>query len=141
MFDHDDADGRADPRTLERRIEAYLEAELGYDVDTFVRELEDLRRIVDAAPAAEAGPDFNVHVLFLHEPVREEARAALGTLESGDDRFHPLGRELLWLRRGRLTDSPIDGRQLETALGADTSTMRNLNTVRRMLAKFSPGAP
>ena len=141
VFDQDPAGPAVDPRALERRIAAHLEAELGYDVDTFVRELEGLRRIADAEPAVDAGPDFNAHVLFLHDPVPAEARGALRALESADDRFHPLGRELLWLRRGRLSDSTIDGRQLEVAVGASTSTMRNLNTLRRMLAKFSPGAP
>lgn len=130
-----DEDG-GDPDELERRIERHLESALGYPVDTFVRELGSLERIVASAAVASASDDFNAHAIFLKRPVTVEGEGALRALGSDDDCFHVLGREVVWLRRGRLSDSPLDGRQLESAVGAATSTMRNLNTVRRMLQAF-----
>lgn len=135
VFDEDEAD----PAELERRIERHLQETLGYPVDTFVRELAALERIVGSEAVRSAPDGFNAHVVFLKRPVPAKAEAQIEALCSDDDRFHVLGREIVWLRRGRLTDSPIDGRQLETAADAATSTMRNLNTVRRMLEKFSGG--
>lgn len=126
-----------DPGALETEIEAHLEAELGYAVDTFVRSLPELRPLpeLDGVEAArEEG--FKPHVVFLKEPVAEDAAAALAGLETPDDRFRPLGREVLWLRRGGLSDSPIAPGDLERALGGRTHTMRTLNTVRRLLSKF-----
>lgn len=129
-----------DPDEMERQIERHLESAFGYPVGTFVRELASLERIVESDAVASAGDDFNAHALFLKRPVTGEGEAALRALGSDDDRFHVLGREVVWLRRGRLTDSPLDGRQLESAVGVATSTMRNMNTLRRMLDRFRQGS-
>jgi uncharacterized protein (DUF1697 family) len=61
---------------------------------------------------------------------------ALRALEGDDDRFQVFGREVVWFRRGRLTDALISTRQIEGALGGAENTMRDLNTVERMVAKF-----
>jgi len=61
---------------------------------------------------------------------------AAAELESEDDRFLALGTELVWLRRGRLSDSPIETRHLEAALGGPDHTMRTLGTVERIVDKF-----
>lgn len=122
---------------LESDIAAHLESELGYPVDTFVRPLSSLAPLlaVDGLDAArEAG--FKPHCIFLKEAVDDRAAAALSALETPDDRFRVLGREVLWLRRGGLSDAPISPGDLERALAGRTSTMRTLNTVRRLLEKF-----
>ena len=49
--------------------------------------------------------------------------------------FHD--RELYWLRRGRLMDSTFDTKELNKALGKDT-TMRNANTVQKLAEKYPP---
>lgn len=127
----------SDLRALESKIEAHLESELGYPVDTFVRSLAELAPLpglegVDAARA----DGFKPHVMFLKEPVDDGAAAALAALETPDDRFRPRGTEVLRLRRGGLSDSPISYADLERALGGASHTMRTLNTVRRLVKKF-----
>ena len=59
-------------------------------------------------------------------------------LSNEDDRFRVHQRELYWLRRGRLSDSPIKDPDLARALGKAPVTSRNANTVRRLAAKLWP---
>lgn len=129
--------GDREPGALESRIEAHLESELGYPVDTFVRGLPDLEPLLAADGLDDARSDgFKPHAMFLKEPVDDVVARAFAALETEDDRFRLRGREVIWLRRGGLSDSPISPADLERALGGRTSTMRTLNTVRRIVGKF-----
>jgi uncharacterized protein (DUF1697 family) len=131
------ADPDSDRDALEGALEAHLEGALGFPVRVFLRplaRLEALTRIEPVIGADEAG--FTPHVAFLRREASEEVRTALAALEGPDDRFHVTGAEVVWLRRGRMTDSAITTRELEQALGGPENTMRNLNTVRRLVAKF-----
>lgn len=75
-------------------------------------------------------------VIFLRDDLPAEEEGELRALETPDDRFRVLGREVVWMRRGRLSDSSIEPRHLAKALGGRTHTMRTLNTVRRIVKKF-----
>lgn len=134
VFDHDGEDTAA----LEARIEAHLEDALGYDVATFVRPLADLRRLAGLGfiePAREDG--FTPHLILLKGEAPEDAALALKDLETPDDRFHVAAGAVFWMRRGGLGDAPISTRELEKALGGPgDNTMRNLNTIQRMVKKF-----
>lgn len=133
VFDGGDRDSGA----LESEIEAHLGSELGYRVDTFVRWLPDLEPLLAVDGLAEARADgFKPHAIFLKQQVDDNEARALAALETPVDRFIPRGREVIWLRRGGLSNSPISPADLERALGGRTSTMRTLNTVRRIAGKF-----
>lgn len=133
VFDY----ARSDTARLEVAAERHLHDALGFSTDVFVRSLEALRDLSERdAFAAARAERFNLHAIFLRDPPTEEAAEALRTLEGDDDHFEVLGREVVWFRRGRMTDAPISTRQIEGALGGPENTMRNLNTVERMVAKF-----
>jgi uncharacterized protein (DUF1697 family) len=125
---------------LEARIEHHLRKALGFETDTFVRPMARLAELA-ALDALQSSRDegLNPHVIFLKEELAGEAVEALRALETPDDRFPILGREVAWLRRGRLTDSAVTNADLQRALAA-TSTMRNLNTVERIVGKFGEEA-
>ena len=123
------------PPEVETAIEDHLETALGYSVDTFVRSLRELAELVAREEAEPPDDGFKVHALFLKRPAGDDEAAALAALEGEDDIFRPLGREVLWLRRGGLSDADIDTRDLEAALGPK-QTMRTLGTVRRIVKKF-----
>lgn len=133
IFDHAGAGLSA----LESRIEAHLETAIGFGAEAFVRSLRELDRIaaLEYVPSARAD-GFNIHVIFLRRAAGRDVAGRLGALEGPDDRFHVMGREVLWLRRGRMTDSPIKDRDLHNALGRALTTMRNLNTVEQIVTKF-----
>lgn len=126
-----------DRRKLEEEVESHLEGALGFFTETFVRPLEELDRLVKLE-VVRAGQEegFTPHVIFLQEAVDDGVEDGLKTVETEDDRFVGLGQEVVWFRRGGLSDSPIKTRDLEKALGGRKNTTRNLNTLQRMVAKF-----
>lgn len=127
--------------SLEAELEAHLERRLGYDVDTFIRAVQELASLpVLAEIDALKEQGFKPHVIFLKDPADEGVARSLTALETPDDQFRPLGREVLWLRRGGLSDAPITTGDLARALGGRTSTMRTVNTVRRIVVKFATSA-
>lgn len=86
--------------------------------------------------AGEGVEPVKPQVIFLRDELPAEEEGELRALETPDDRFRVLGREVVWMRRGRLSDSSIEPRHLAKALGGRTHTMRTLNTVRRIVKKF-----
>lgn len=128
-----------DPEGLEARIERHLEGALGYEVDTFIRSLERLREIAGLDAIEEAREEgFTPHVIFLRDRADDAMVQGMESIQTPDDRFPVLerGREVLWLRRGGLSETTIDQRDLGRALGGASVTMRNANTVQRIVAKF-----
>jgi uncharacterized protein (DUF1697 family) len=137
IFDANDDD----PTALEVRIEAHLAGALGYEVDTFLRTLTELDAVARSeAVAVGASGGWMPHVIFLRNPPGEEVARRLRDFETDGDRFLVQGREVYWLRRGPLSDSIVTAADLTKAMGGATNTMRNLNTVRRIVAKYAPGA-
>lgn len=133
IFDGDDRAADA----VERAIEAHLAEALGYRVDTHVRSMAELEPLTGLDGVEGAGTEgFKPHVIFLKSPVDPAAASALEALETPDDRFRVLGREVVWLRRGGLARAPITTADLEKALGTSSQTMRTLGTVQRIVKKF-----
>jgi uncharacterized protein (DUF1697 family) len=129
-----------DAATLERRIDDHLHASLGYQAEAFLRSTAELAEIAVCQPFPESEYTENgakLHIGFLSSPPSDDARKALMALRSPKDDFHVNGRELYWLIRGKMTDSMLKGPELGKALGAAT-TLRNANTVRRLVAKYPP---
>ena len=130
---------RGDPARLERRIEKQLSAVLGYEVATFVRTREELAAIAEAMPFG-TSPAGEVYVGFLGRAPVAAARDALQELANGVDDFRVEGREVYWLAPNGMGQSTLSATRLERTLGMPM-TMRNLNTVHRLLAKYPSAAP
>ena len=123
---------------LEARLEKHLQQELGYNVATFIRSVGELAAIVshNAFPAAELEiTDNTLFIAFLRrEPAAESQKKLLDCVSAVDEfRFHK--RELYWLCRTRMSESEFSGARLEKLLGV-AMTVRNANTVRRLVAKY-----
>ena len=83
-------------------------------------------------------PASSRYVIFLHAPAPESLRAALAGLESEMDTFHFSGREVHWRIRGKMSESPLFGGDLERATRGISTTTRNMNTLQRIVAKTGP---
>lgn len=130
-----------DAAALERRIEAHLREALGYAVDTFVRTPAELAAVVGAGvfdPADVAAPGHSVQVGFLREAMRAAEAARVAEFDTDRDLLRVRGRELFWLCRGRMSDTTVDWKTLEKTVPM-RSTIRNLNTVRKIAAKYPAG--
>jgi len=128
----------SDLDALEERIEEGLAEALGWEVPTFIRTFEELHAAVDHDPEGVTDED-TVYISFMKSPANDELRRALGELETEEDRFDFRGREFYWVRRGKISDSPLfKGSALDRALKDTPHTRRKLGSVRKLLAKYAP---
>jgi uncharacterized protein (DUF1697 family) len=134
VFTMDTASAK-DIAALERRIAGQLRDALGYEVATFVRAVAALETMARATHFPDAADGHAVHVGFLHDALAPDAAARIVALGDAINSFVVDGRELWWWSKGRISDSGIDGGRMERALGMPM-TMRNVNTVRRLAAKY-----
>ena len=124
-------------RKLEQRIEACLAEALGYDVATFLRTAPELAAVARQQPFAPdaLAPGAVVYAVFLRDKPAPALRRELEALTTDNDEARVGKRELYWLRRERGKDSDLFGVRLGKLLGAET-TVRNMNTVRRIVEKY-----
>jgi uncharacterized protein (DUF1697 family) len=129
-------------RVLEQKIEAELKKRLGYAVDTYVRSLPELQAIAEYHPFSSTEFDIDhaaLYVGFLAEAPSREAARRLTALRTPDEGFHVHGREFYWICGTSFSNSAFTGKTLDNTLGVST-TLRNINTVRRLVAKYGQGA-
>lgn len=110
-------------------IETALEAELGFEVPTFLRTAGEVLEVVDRQPFPEEEGDVEVSFLAA-EPDSETVRALEATA-SGSDRLAVIGRELYWWHTGPRNDSTHSEARVMRMLGMLT-TQRSLRTVQRI---------
>lgn len=125
-------------RSLEIKIEKYLENALGYEVSTFVRSTKELIAIACYEPfnKEELIADGNtLFIAFLSDRPTNEASKKILSLASAIDGLHINERELYWLYRRRNGESKLYGPLLEKNVGLK-ATVRNANTIKRIAAKY-----
>jgi uncharacterized protein (DUF1697 family) len=125
-------------RSLEARIETHLEKALGYEVTTFVRSLKELALIAAYEPFSKdelAGEGNTLFVAFLAAKPTSDATNKVLSLASAIDGLHVNERELYWLYRRRNGESKFYGPLLEKTVGLK-ATVRNVNTIKRLAAKY-----
>ncbi|MGE5409186.1 MAG: DUF1697 domain-containing protein [Syntrophothermus sp.] len=120
---------------LGRRIEAGLGDRLGYEVPVFLRSGAELAAIAARQPfpaAAVAASRGKLQVqLLAAAPGAAARRAALA--HSGEDRLAIRGRELYWLPSGGISESELDLKGIERALGP--GTVRTMGTIQQIAAR------
>ncbi|HUE83720.1 MAG TPA: DUF1697 domain-containing protein [Pyrinomonadaceae bacterium] len=124
---------------LEGKIEAHLEAQLGYKVATFIRSPAELAAIGNYKPfdsSALESKGNTLYIAFLPDKPPNEGKKKLSSFISDVDELHVAGREVYWLCRTTFRESNFSGAQLEKTLGMP-ATLRNANTVRKLAAKYS----
>ena len=130
-------DSRArDHAALERRIEAQLLAHFGFEIDTFVRTLDEMAAVA-AHPVFDTRAQTQV-VGFLRSAPTPAALQAVERMSSDTDRLQVLGRELFWLSENRQSESVFSNAAFERALDM-RSTFRGLSTLRKLVAKYAEG--
>ena len=126
----------ADTAALARRIESALEKAFGYPVATFVRTPEELAAIAAHMPCSTdpATCGGAIHIIFLAQALPAAACREVAALSAPGDELSVKGREIYWGRFGKLSESPLFGKSLGKM--ASAGTMRNRNTVVRLLARM-----
>jgi uncharacterized protein (DUF1697 family) len=126
-------------KRLEAKLAKVLAASLSFEIPAFVRSLEELHALTAHRPfpekAVAAAPTYLVG--FLSKDLDAADVERLSALSTTDDLFHVRGRDFWWLSKHHQARPAITGRQLEKALGQPT-TLRNVNTIRRIAERYFP---
>jgi len=124
------------PKTVRERIEAGLQAALGYAVPTFIRTAAEVTSIAAAAPfEAERlrGSAGKLQVGLLAASPSPQAQAEALALADETDGLAFDGREVYWLPAAGVLDSALDMTTLARTLGA--MTIRTKGTIEQVAAK------
>jgi uncharacterized protein (DUF1697 family) len=126
----------SDTGQLESRIARHLEASLGYEVDAFVRTAEEVAGIGRAKVFPEDGLEgITIHVGVFQQKLAPEVARRLAAVRTNEDEFRVIGREYYWLCRIRMSESKVWTLPEIKALRLPTSTMRNMSSIRKLIAK------
>ena len=128
-----------DTAKLEKKIEKSLAKSLGYEVATFVRSEEEIAAIANNAPFPDdaMSKSARYNVAFTNVTLDDSHRVKIKSFESEVSDFVAHGREVYWLCKVLQSESNFVSGKFEKELGLKT-TWRNINTVRRLSAKFPP---
>lgn len=129
-------EGSGSAAALKKRLEKGLEAELGYPVPTFLRSAKAVRTLAESEPFADRGADNGgkPQIAFLEGKPSAKGVAAVRALETDEDWLAIEGTELHWWPAGGISQSELDWKAVEKALGG--TTVRTRNTVERLVKKF-----
>jgi uncharacterized protein (DUF1697 family) len=131
-----DPAGEAESK-LQARIEGELDERLGYDVAVFLRCAAEVRAIVAREPfdakAIAASKGKPQVVLLARKPGAKAKQAVLDLAPEGDLMVIE-GRELHWLPTVGLSETGVDTKALDAALGKGTT--RTVGTIEQIAAKY-----
>jgi uncharacterized protein (DUF1697 family) len=134
VFLDPDADTEA---KVQARVEAGLEEALGYDVATFLRSAKEVAAIAARDPfdakAIEASKGKPQVVLLGRKP-SAKAKKAVEEVTPDGDLMVVEGRELHWLPTVGLSETDLDVKALDAALGKGTT--RTAGTIEAIAAKY-----
>jgi len=119
---------------LEKKIAGHLEKSLGYEVDTFLRTVQETAEIEKRSPYIAKKKEDSVYVAFLHEAPNVAATSALMALKNKANDLAILEREVYWLRLNK-DDSLFLKNPLEKVLKL-SATLRNMTTIRKIIEKY-----
>jgi uncharacterized protein (DUF1697 family) len=119
---------------LEKKITGHLEKSLGFPALTFVRSDAELAAVLEHEALEHFGT-HSVYIAFLPAAPSKESHAKLMSYRTKIDDFHVNGREVYWVCKTHMSDSPFFRVGLEKALGTK-ATVRNATTITKLVDKY-----
>lgn len=136
VFVDPDPDGDSEAK-VQKRVEAGLKEGLGYDVATFLRSAKEVAVIAAREPfeaaAIEASKGKPQVMLLASKPSAKAKKAALDLAPEGDLMVVE-GREFHWLPTVGLSETEVDTKALDAALGMGTT--RTAGTIAAIATKY-----
>lgn len=131
---------RGSESKLTAQIETGLGEALGYEVPVFLRSAAELSALAAHEPfdaAAVKASKGKLQVALLPEKPAAKARKAALAEATDEDRLAVEGRELYWLPSGGISESDLNLKAVEAAVGP--WTMRTMGTIEQVVAKYFSG--
>jgi uncharacterized protein (DUF1697 family) len=132
------ASGSETESKLAARVEKELDARLGYDVPVFLRSIEEVAAIAAQQPFAPKqvkSSKGKLQVSLLKKKPSAAAKKKALALATDDDQLAIEGRELYWLPSAGISESDLDLKALDRALGP--GTIRTMGTIEQLSSKYS----
>lgn len=122
---------------LGQRVEVELGERLGYEVPVFLRSVQEVAAIAARQPF-EAGAmkksKGKLQVSFLAKKPNAAAKTKALAAATEEDLLTIEDRELYWLPSGGISESDLDWKLIEAALGP--GTIRTMGTIEQIAAKY-----
>jgi uncharacterized protein (DUF1697 family) len=131
-----DPDGDTEAK-VQARVEARLEEGLGYDVATYLRNAKEVAAIAARDPfdaAAIERSKGKPQVVLLGRKPSAKAKKAIEEIAPDGDLMVVEGRELHWLPTVGLSETELDTKALDAAVGKGTT--RTAGTIEAIAAKY-----
>jgi uncharacterized protein (DUF1697 family) len=128
-----------DAAKLEKQIEAHLKKSLGYEVDTFVRTRAEVTAAAEFQPFSHkdhAHPDHTIHAGFMRDTFTPAQMKNFLACRTEVDEFFARGREYYWLCRIKSNESTAWTSPQMKLVKLPSSSMRNMNTLRKLAALY-----
>jgi uncharacterized protein (DUF1697 family) len=122
---------------LQKRLEAELDERLGYDVAVFLRSCKEVAAIAAREPfdrKAIASSKGKPQVQLLSRKPSAAAKKKALALAGPDDEMVFADRELHWLPSTGLSETDVDLKAIDKALGK--GTMRTAGTIEQIASKY-----
>lgn len=130
--------GRESESKLALRVEAELDERLGYDVPVFLRSIDEVAEIAAREPFDPeqiSRSKGKLQVSLLKKKPGTAAKKKALALATDEDLLAIEGRELYWLPSGGISDSELDLKALDAALGP--GTIRTMGTIEQIASKYT----
>jgi uncharacterized protein (DUF1697 family) len=131
-----DPAGEAESK-LQKRLETELDERLGYDVAVFLRSAAEVAAIGARKPfdaKAIAASKGKPQVILVGRKPSAKAKKELREIAPEGDLMAVEGRELHWLPAVGLSETELDTKALDAALGKGTT--RTAGTIEQIAAKY-----
>lgn len=128
---------KASNDTLAEKIEKHLHKELGFEVETMVRTVDELQDIADNDPYKKTEDDGNavVYVGFLSEVPAKAQQELLLSFNSDIDECTIKGKEIYILRYRDRGKAKFENKLIETKLKVKCTT-RNRKTLLKLIELY-----
>lgn len=123
---------------LAQRVEVDLDERLGYDVPVFLRGIEEVATIAAQRPFDSKQvrkSKGKLQVSLLKKKPGAAAKKKVLALATDEDLLALDGRELYWLPGGGISESDLDLKAIDSALGP--GTIRTMGTIEQIATKHS----
>ena len=132
------AAGHETESKLAERVEAELDERLGYDVPVFLRSIEEVAAIAAQKPFSPKQvrkSKGKLQVSLLKKKQNAAAKKKALALATDEDLLVIEGRELYWLLSGGISESDLDLKAIDRALGS--GTIRTMGTIEQIASKYT----
>jgi len=129
--------GRESESKLAQRVEIELDQRLGYDVPVFLRNMEEVAAIAAQQPFEPKHVEKSkgkLQVSLLKKKPSAAAKKKALAQATDEDLLAIEGRELYWLPSGGISESDLDLKAVDRALGP--GTIRTMGTIEQLTSKY-----